>query len=44
VLFISGYTDYASFDSTIVDRELAFLEKPFSAEGLIAKVREVLAH
>ena len=43
VLFISGYTDYASFDSTIVDRELAFLEKPFSAEGLIAKVREVLA-
>jgi len=36
VLFISGYTDYASFDSTIADRELAFLGKPFSAEGLIA--------
>jgi signal transduction histidine kinase len=44
VLFISGYTDYASFDSTIVDRELAFLEKPFSAEGLVAKLREVLSH
>jgi len=43
VLFISGYTDYASFDSTIVDRDLAFLEKPFSAEGLIAKVREALS-
>jgi signal transduction histidine kinase len=42
VLFISGYTDYAMFDNTIVEGELAFLEKPFSAEGLIAKVREVL--
>ena len=28
-------------DST---RSLAFLEKPFSAEGLVAKVREVLGH
>jgi signal transduction histidine kinase len=44
VLFISGYTDYAMFDATIVERDLAFLEKPFSAEGLVAKVREVLAH
>jgi PAS domain S-box-containing protein len=42
VLFISGYTDYAMFDSTITERNLAFLEKPFSAEGLVAKVREVL--
>jgi CheY-like chemotaxis protein len=44
VLFISGYTDYAMFDATILARDLAFLEKPFSAEGLIAKVREVLGH
>jgi two-component system, cell cycle sensor histidine kinase and response regulator CckA len=43
VLFISGYTDYAMFDETIVERDLAFLEKPFSAEGLVAKVRDVLA-
>ena len=43
VLFISGYTGYAMFDATIVAGNLAFLEKPFSAEGLIAKVREVLA-
>jgi PAS domain S-box-containing protein len=42
VLFISGYTDYAMFDSAIVDRDLAFLEKPFSAEGLVTRVREVL--
>jgi len=44
VLFISGYTDYAMFDATIVERDLALLEKPFSAEGLVAKVREVLSH
>lgn len=43
VLFISGYTDYAMFDETIVERDLAFLEKPFSAEGLVSKVRDVLA-
>lgn len=40
VLFISGYTDYAMS----VEGNLAFLEKPFSAEGLIAKIREVLGH
>jgi CheY-like chemotaxis protein len=43
VLFISGYTDYAMFDGTIVERDLAFLEKPFSAEGLVTKVRDVLS-
>ena len=43
VLFISGYTDYAMFDETIVERDLAFLEKPFSAEGLVTKIREVLS-
>ena len=44
VLFISGYTDYALFEPTIADRGAAFLEKPFSAEALIGKVREVLNH
>jgi len=44
VLFISGCTDYAAFDTATVGRDLAFLEKPFSSEGLIAKVREVLGH
>jgi two-component system cell cycle sensor histidine kinase/response regulator CckA len=43
VLFISGYTDYAMFDSTVVEPDLAFLEKPFSAEGLVRKVQEVLS-
>jgi hypothetical protein len=31
------------FDETIVERDLAFLEKPFSAEGLVTKIREVLS-
>jgi CheY-like chemotaxis protein len=44
VLFISGYTDYALLEPTIADRGAAFLEKPFSAEALIGKVREVLNH
>jgi DNA-binding NtrC family response regulator len=44
VLFISGYTDYALFDPTIADRGAAFLEKPFSAEALLAKLKEVLGH
>ena len=43
VLFISGYTDYALFEPTIADKGAAFLEKPFSAEALIGKVREVLS-
>jgi signal transduction histidine kinase/CheY-like chemotaxis protein len=42
VLFISGYTDYATFEPTIADKGAAFLEKPFSAEALMGKVREVL--
>ena len=42
VLFISGYTDYATFGPTIADKGAAFLEKPFSAEALMGKVREVL--
>jgi len=44
VLFISGYTDYATFEPTIADKGAAFLEKPFSAEALLGKVREVLSH
>jgi CheY-like chemotaxis protein len=44
VLFISGYTDYATFEPTIAHKGAAFLEKPFSSEVLIGKVREVLGH
>ena len=34
--------DYATFEPTIADKGGAFLEKPFSAEALMRKVREVL--
>jgi hypothetical protein len=36
------HTDYALFEPTIADKGAAFLEKPFSAEALIGKVRDVL--
>ena len=42
VLFTSGYTYNAITQHGLLDREMAFLEKPFSISGLIRKVREVL--
>jgi signal transduction histidine kinase len=41
-LFMSGYTDNVVVRHGILEGELEFLEKPFSAERLAAKVREVL--
>ena len=42
VLFISGYTDNAIVHQGILDKEVAFLHKPFAPQGLAKKVREVL--
>ena len=42
VLFTSGYTYNAITQHGLLDREMAFLEKPFSISGLVRKVREVL--
>ncbi|MBI2681839.1 MAG: response regulator [Acidobacteriales bacterium] len=42
VLFMSGYTDDAILRHGIVDQGVAFLSKPFSEEGLVRKVRQVL--
>jgi two-component system, cell cycle sensor histidine kinase and response regulator CckA len=42
VLFISGYTDEVIAHHGIIERGVAFLPKPFSAEMLAMKVREVL--
>lgn len=42
VLYMSGYTDKAIVQHGILDPDIAFLQKPFKARALAAKVREVL--
>ena len=42
VLYISGYTDDALIQGHGFDGASAFLQKPFSRDGLATKVREVL--
>lgn len=44
VLYISGYTDDAVVYRGHVDAGVAYLEKPFSSDVLVWKVREVLAN
>jgi PAS domain S-box-containing protein len=42
VLFMSGYSDEAVARHGILEPGLAFLQKPFSRDALVRKVREVL--
>jgi two-component system cell cycle sensor histidine kinase/response regulator CckA len=42
VLFMSGYTDSAVVNSAILQKEVAFLQKPFTPRSLVEKVSEVL--
>ncbi len=42
ILFMSGYTEDASFRKDVLQSGEAFLAKPFTPDGLARKVREVL--
>ncbi|MBI5602171.1 MAG: PAS domain S-box protein [Deltaproteobacteria bacterium] len=42
VLYMSGYTDDVIVQHGILDEGIAFIQKPFTVQSLVAKVREVL--
>lgn len=42
VLYMSGYTDDAVVLNGVLSETMPFIEKPFTASGLLRKVREVL--
>ena len=43
VLYMSGYTDRAEDVTALLSRGHAFIEKPFTSEALLRKIRDVLA-
>ena len=42
VLYVSGYADESIVQHGVLEPGLAFLQKPFSADALARKVRELL--
>jgi DNA-binding NtrC family response regulator len=43
-LFMSGYTADVIAHHGVIDKEVKFIQKPFSLDALAAKVREALDH
>ena len=42
VLFMSGYTDDVMVQRGVLAEDAALIQKPFSSDALLAKIREVL--
>ena len=42
VLYMSGYTGFTAADRGLLDAKVSLIQKPFSADSLLRKVREVL--
>jgi PAS domain S-box-containing protein len=42
ILFMSGYTDDSSFQRSLVDSETPFIQKPFTLDAFVGKVRSLL--
>ena len=42
VLYMSGYTDDATVRLALLDKQVAFIQKPFAADALARKVRDTL--
>jgi two-component system, cell cycle sensor histidine kinase and response regulator CckA len=41
-VFMSGFSEHATVNQTVLDPDAAFVSKPFTAAGLVAKLHEVL--
>ena len=44
VLYVSGYTEEATIHRGVIEKGVEFLQKPFTPDGLVHKVRQVLDH